>query len=357
MPARHFDNISKHPAYPVMMEFLVSNQCNLECVMCEGQYSSLIRKNRDKLPPIPTVYDEAFLAQLEEFIPYLQEARFSGSGEAFMIDMNYDIWEMIIKRNPECLIVVQTNGTILSARVKDMLSRGRFQIGISVDSLKKDVFESIRLNANFDKLMENIAYFHEYSVKNKRKFTISTCVMQQNWSELPEFVRFCNSLNAVATFHKVWFPRQHALRSMHWKQLENIVQTLSWQDFPSITPREKQNKAHYEYMLFTIEQWMQQAKENEGEQADIDHLAEDELAPYLRQKLERYFAGIEENGLAAAAVDECMDKFTGLVAQFPGPQKEHLMRQFCMIAPNETGPALQKQSLEFLTAEAKKFLG
>ena len=50
--ASHFDYLPQHADYPTMMEFLLTNTCNLECVMCRGEYSSLIRKNREKLPPI-----------------------------------------------------------------------------------------------------------------------------------------------------------------------------------------------------------------------------------------------------------------------------------------------------------------
>jgi radical SAM protein with 4Fe4S-binding SPASM domain len=83
--AKHFDSLPRNKNYPTMMEFLISNTCNLECIMCKGEYSSLIRQNREKLPPIQTPYDEVFVEQLREFIPYLHETRFSGSGEAFLM--------------------------------------------------------------------------------------------------------------------------------------------------------------------------------------------------------------------------------------------------------------------------------
>lgn len=138
--AKHFDSLPIHPSYPTMMEFLLTNTCNLECVMCKGEFSSLIRQNREKLPPIANVYDDAFISQLRPFIPHLREVRFSGSGEAFLIDANYKIWDMILEINPQCLIMVQTNGTVLNSRIKDLLIRGNFQIGVSLDSLKKEVF-------------------------------------------------------------------------------------------------------------------------------------------------------------------------------------------------------------------------
>ena len=53
--------------FPQVMEFELSNECNLECQMCVGEVSSSIRKNRDKLPPIPMPYNDAFLEQLGKY--------------------------------------------------------------------------------------------------------------------------------------------------------------------------------------------------------------------------------------------------------------------------------------------------
>jgi MoaA/NifB/PqqE/SkfB family radical SAM enzyme len=47
--------------YPSMLELELNNTCNLECVMCIGELSSSIRKNREKLPAIRSPYDEAFV--------------------------------------------------------------------------------------------------------------------------------------------------------------------------------------------------------------------------------------------------------------------------------------------------------
>jgi MoaA/NifB/PqqE/SkfB family radical SAM enzyme len=257
--ARHFDTLKPHAKYPVMMEFLLSNVCNLECVMCSGKFSSLIRKNREQLPPLHTPYDEAFLKQLDEFIPHLQETRFSGSGEAFSIDMNYVIWEKIIRMNPTCLIMVQTNGTILSGRVKEILERGNFQIGVSIDSLDKTTYESIRVNANFDKVMENVQYFREYANRKGTRFSISMCVMRQNWREVPDFIRLCNNYNAVATLHKVWHPFQNALHNLPRTELEEIYIFLNSQSFIANNALEKQNVSHHQYFVDIVKEWMENA--------------------------------------------------------------------------------------------------
>lgn len=263
MKSLHFDSLKPHAQYPVMMEFLLSNKCNLECVMCNGESSSLIRKNREKLSPIPSAYDDAFIEQLKEFIPHLKEARFSSSGEAFSIDTYLTIWNLIIDLNPDCLIVIQTNGTILNDRIKQILQRGNFQIGISLDSLKKDVFESIRINANFDKVIKNIEYFRDYSVAGKRKFDLSMCVMRNNWQEAADFIRYCNQNHAVANLHKVWYPIDLAIYNLPKKELENIYQFLYGQELPDKTDLERHNKKHYSYYVDIVRHWADSAFEGD----------------------------------------------------------------------------------------------
>ena len=70
-----FDKYHKNTdaIFPQVFEFELSNECNLECQMCHGEVSSSIRKNRDKLPPLPMYYDDAFVEQLEKYIPTLKE--------------------------------------------------------------------------------------------------------------------------------------------------------------------------------------------------------------------------------------------------------------------------------------------
>src|SRR5690606_2476667 len=61
--ARAYD-VTEPADYPSMLELELGNTCNLECVMCIGELSSSIRQNREKLPPIRSPYDEAFVEQL-----------------------------------------------------------------------------------------------------------------------------------------------------------------------------------------------------------------------------------------------------------------------------------------------------
>ena len=62
--ARQFDGFepaeppTSAPSYPRRMDFVLSNRCNLQCVMCNGDLSSSIRSRREGRPPLPRVRHE-----------------------------------------------------------------------------------------------------------------------------------------------------------------------------------------------------------------------------------------------------------------------------------------------------------
>lgn len=244
--AKQYDEMNLNDnGYPSVMEFELDNTCNLECSMCSGDFSSLIRKNREYRPPLPQAYDNAFVEQLEEFIPHLQEVKFYG-GEPFLIPIYYSIWEKIIQINPEVRISVQTNGTVLNERVRRIMEKSKFHIGISIESLDKTNYEAIRKNANFQKVMKNIEWFREYCREHDTFFGIAACAMQENWRELPELVRFCNEQDAPIYFNTVYFPAESSFFAMSSEKLQYVIDVLSSEILQQETPTQSKNRKHFE---------------------------------------------------------------------------------------------------------------
>jgi MoaA/NifB/PqqE/SkfB family radical SAM enzyme len=355
MPAMHFDTLPRSADYPTMMEFLISNTFNLECIMCSGELSSSIRKNREKLPALKSNYGPDFVDQLQEFIPHLKETRFSGAGEAFSIDIYYSLWRTLTERNPECLLVVQTNGTVLNARVRDHLESGNFQIGVSLDSLKKETFEAIRLNASFESVMQNIAYFAAYSHEKGRVFTISTCVMRQNWQEMPDFVRYCNEIGAHIIFHKVWSPLSCALYNLSSSELNNIHSYLSSFSFPADTPLEKRNSNTYKYFVSVIERWMKDAVLKEQSGAEWQALSDQELQTNINASIQSY---IQEQTMIESdreqLIELCISKFARVMDMWTDQNdKRKILLKISSIPVSEMIISLKVQPLEKLYEMSK----
>lgn len=226
MLAKAYDNDFPLSDYPTMMEFELSNTCNLECTMCTGLLSSAIRANREHLPKLKNPYGKKFVSELEEFIPYLHEARFNG-GEPFLIKMYYDIWERVIRINPDCKMVIATNGTTLTTRVKEVLEQGNFHINISIDSLIPERYAEIRVNGNLNKVLENFEYFKNYCKERNRNICVMVNPMRNNWEEMPNFVEFCNQHNVHLWFNSIMYPEELSLWNLPQNELKMIYEKLS----------------------------------------------------------------------------------------------------------------------------------
>ncbi|MDR1998255.1 MAG: radical SAM protein [Candidatus Margulisbacteria bacterium] len=173
--------------WPSKMEFEFSPVCNLECIMCGGKWSSAIRKNREKLPPLNPPLDDAFLEQLEEFIPHLKYAAFLG-GEPFLAPAYYKIWQKIAKLNKNLSVHITSNCSIYNKKVQEVLDLlPNLRITASLDSLQKATYESIRRGACFETVLAHVNIF----IKKHRLSSLSVCPLIQNIYEIPDLVRFC----------------------------------------------------------------------------------------------------------------------------------------------------------------------
>ena len=212
--------------YPTVMEFELSNKCNLECVMCKGELSSTIRKNREKLPPMANPYDSRFVDQLEEFIPHLEEAKFLG-GEPFLIDLYYDIWERIAAIKPEIKITITTNATVFNNRVNALLQKLNCNIIVSIDSFEKDSYTEIRKRANFESVMTNFESYLDYTRIKNTYMQVSMNPLRLNWQEMAASVEFVNERNIALWFNTVVYPHNQAIWTLGAKKLEQMYSTLS----------------------------------------------------------------------------------------------------------------------------------
>lgn len=211
--------------YPSLMELELSNQCNLECVMCSGTLSSGIRKNRDKLPPLPQIYTDEFRQQLREFIPHLEELRFNG-GEPFAQKIVLDICEDVAELNPGLKVNIATNGTVYNKRVQKILDICNIHINISIDSLLHDRYSEIRINGDLSVLMKNFEIFNKYCKDGNRDLSIMVNPMRQNWDEMVEFVKWTNKHHVKLWYNTIRYPADCAIWNLPSKKLKEIYTSL-----------------------------------------------------------------------------------------------------------------------------------
>ena len=201
---------------PVILDFKTDNSCNLSCIMCSGLSSSSLRgKNPVTTSPF---HSEAFLQEMGVWVPGLAEVRFSG-GEPFLSGFYRRIWELLTEKNPNCKIVVQTNGTVLDDTIKSLLMKGNFHINLSIDSFRPDTYSRIRCGSTLEKVLKNAEWFRDYCLERGRFWGMTSCAMQANKDEVEEIVSGWNTFRANGWFSVVYFPPRQAL----WTLPENVL--------------------------------------------------------------------------------------------------------------------------------------
>lgn len=240
------------PKWPRRLEFSVSNTCNLECAMCNGDWSSMIRSRREGRPPLPKVYDDHFFEQLRPFLAHLDSAKFLG-GEPFVASESLRVMDLMIDEGHEIACSVQTNGTQWTPRVRRILDGLPVSLTVSLDGVTRETIERIRVGASYDVLMSNLDHYREYTARKGTELELAFCFMVQNWQEFGEFLRFADDLGAtvsvVTVVHPSFSPYQLPL-----EDFATMLHTLEAQDM-EMRGRLRRNRDVWTAELHRLRTW------------------------------------------------------------------------------------------------------
>jgi MoaA/NifB/PqqE/SkfB family radical SAM enzyme len=240
---------------PVRLEFELSNKCNLECAMCSGFFSSSIRANRERLPPLPQMYDKAFVQQLVPFLPHLTNAKFLG-GEPFLVDLYYDIWDHLIETNPKCVVSITTNGTVYTRKVRRVMEKLNCEVIVSLDSVTKATYESIRRNASLERTLRNLQAFSAVNRLKRKSLTLAICPMTSNYREIPGLVAFANERGMRILFNTVVFPAAQSIKASPLALQREVLDLYSKCNHQPHTEIESENCKALEGFCRQLEFWM-----------------------------------------------------------------------------------------------------
>lgn len=241
----------KEPQWPQKMEFSVSNTCNLECIMCRGEWSSSIRTRREHLPPLPKAYGEEFFHDLRKYLPHLKQAKFLG-GEPFLAQESLRIWEMMVDDGLSIPCHVTTNGTQYNARVERIINALPVSFAISFDGTTKETVEKVRVNANFEEVLANFKRFHAYAKSRGTTVSLTFCLMRQNYHEFGDYCLFADEWGCNVFVNTVIQPPEYGLYTLPVEELRPIVAVMSKQA-ETILPRLGRNRRVFEGELRRLE--------------------------------------------------------------------------------------------------------
>lgn len=246
------------------------------------------------------------LSDLKDFLPHLKFMNFSG-GEPFMNNLYFDIWEMLPVLNKNCQVHIQTNGTVLNDKVKSILNKHRFNIGISIDSLHKDTYQTIRLFSDFEKRQQILEYLTNYCHQQKTTLTYSFCLLKKNAFEIPEFVSFANQKNAVLYLSPVFEPFVEAISNLSISELVALKEHCKSYTFESKNDIQTKNIIHFNQFVQQIDTWIEK-QEHENEYFKKNELTTTEIINCIQHKLTTYFDNYTQiNGEPCVDGNDCME--------------------------------------------------
>jgi MoaA/NifB/PqqE/SkfB family radical SAM enzyme len=223
--ARWFDDLDPAPDWPRQIELAVSNTCNLQCVQCNGEWSSSIRSQREGLDPLPDVYDDAFFADLAAFLPHLDRVRFLG-GEPFLAAATLRVLDLLVETGAHARCHVTTNGTQWTPRVERILETLDVDVAVSVDAASKQTYEAIRVGASWERLLANLDRFAEVAARRGTQLSLTFCLMRSNWHEFGAFCRLADERGLSADVNTVGDPAHLSLFHLDVDELAAVVAAL-----------------------------------------------------------------------------------------------------------------------------------
>jgi MoaA/NifB/PqqE/SkfB family radical SAM enzyme len=228
------------PEWPQQMEFALSNVCNLECIMCRGEWSSLVRARREKLPAIPKVYSDEIVRSFRKYLPHLKGAKFLG-GEPFLITEYHQIWDMMTEDDLHIPCHVTTNGTQYNARVERILEQIPMSFAVSMDGVTRETVESIRVNAKYDEVVQNAKRFRDYAKRRGTYFGLTYCLMRQNWHEFADYCLLADEWDCEVYVNTVIGPENYGVYRMSYDELAKVLAHMEARA-PELEGRLKRNK-------------------------------------------------------------------------------------------------------------------
>ncbi|PWI47102.1 hypothetical protein CEE45_13265 [Candidatus Heimdallarchaeota archaeon B3_Heim] len=210
----------ENPAMPIRVTLNTTHKCNLQCIMCQfhrhPSISKRIIKKKDELS------QDLFESFANQVFPTLIEAETTTVGEPFLSSYFYTIISKAEEYDVK--LYVTTNGLNLTDdKILDLLPVMSTLV-ISIDAVERNLYESIRRGASFERLKANIDRFLELRKSLEKdsqpQLTLQMTLLRSNIKELPKMVDFASEIGAehVKAYHAYIYDQEMRRESLFFHQ-------------------------------------------------------------------------------------------------------------------------------------------
>ncbi len=175
----------------------INNTCNLRCKYC---YILALPKSRTR---IMTTHEFRKIA--DELFPLAKSLNLSCGWEPLMVKNFIEYIKLAVEYKVPYLAYT-TNGQLLTDEIIQATIDYRVnEIQISIDAATRDLYEEIRVNGSFDRVINNLKLIHELKNRSSSKYPrveIKYTVFEQNSGEVPLFIeKFHKYFDAIYIGH------------------------------------------------------------------------------------------------------------------------------------------------------------
>lgn len=178
---------------PLRVRMDITNKCNLLCKMCF--YPGTVGEPKFDMEPA------LFRKIVEQVFPYSETVNLACRYEPFMSRHVDEILD-IVAEGPCRRVGFVTNGTLLTERrCRRLVENPAVEtIAVSIDGATKETFERIRINARWEKLVQNLETLA--AIKREKEslrpfIQFNMVLMKSTVRELPLLVEFAHRVGAV----------------------------------------------------------------------------------------------------------------------------------------------------------------
>ncbi len=200
-PGRRFDYLLTFPSY---LEIETVNVCNARCPMC-----TIADWERGHQPMTDQLYKK-IASEVVEHANEVKRVSLYRDGEP-LIDKKLPHRVEVLKAGGIKNVSIATNVSLLSeSRATDLLHAGLDTIIMSIDSLDKEVFESIRVRLVMEEVLENALRFIELRNRIRPETRI--------WMRM---IRQESNQNEWPAYHEYWSQRMSSQDRIYYHNIFN----------------------------------------------------------------------------------------------------------------------------------------
>jgi len=175
---------------PVHLNMNYDQTCNLKCPSCRSDFIHLRGEKLEKVQRLQHYVETQILPQVESIA-------LTGVGDPFM---SKRFREFLIhfdsKKYPNIKTIhLHTNGQLFSEQMYNKMKgihHLNISTDISIDAASAEVYGKVRPPGNWNTLMKNLQFIRK--LDNLVLFGISMVVQQDNYGQMPDFIRLGESL-------------------------------------------------------------------------------------------------------------------------------------------------------------------